>query len=453
LLWNVNTLGSIDTRMNAACVQQFGGNGVTGWGGDEIRRELFEYTFGARFSSWIVTGIQCALLLGTLVSMFVKTSDNIGNLSIFSVAHFMNVVMMVLYGVLLYHAFNNGTAWAWDASGGICAGSYKSSNSQAGVMLMSAVFAALYTVIITSGFPMNATEFVNMHHIVKDKGTFLGGVLSKLGSANTARSAVDGFFTFMRRHLVWIFGIAAFLGSYCISGYMLFAGSPTVESQISDCGIIAHVPTPPTWLVAVGQQTDASGQNMAMGIFILGSISILFTITALSGRLGIMNMAGLRSLGDISHKTAFHFELAGSGYLSTIFNNWRMQNALRVTFTCLMLLMWGRLVALSNSVWMPSVFRALVPGCTATPNFTGVHVWIGFACLSAYLLFNELAEWGALFMHANSVSAMARIAHRAAAASSLDEAHRIKAELHKLPGAMGNTEFMVARARACNRGL
>jgi hypothetical protein len=453
LVWNINTLGSIDTRMNAACVQQFGGNAVSGWGGAEIRRELFEYTFGARFSSWIITGIQCALILGTIFSMFV-TENRKSNMSIFALAHFMNVVMLILYGVLLYHAFNNGVAWAWDQSGGICAGTYKSSNSQAGVMLLSAIFSAVYTVIITSAFPMHTREYVNMHAIYKDAVDKLGPhFVQKLGRGDL-RGASSNFFYFMRTHIVWIFGIAAFLGSYAISGYMLFSGSPTVESQVESCGIMTHIPTPPAWLIAVGDQTDFSGQNMAMGIFIMGSLAIMFTATALSTRLRMLNFSSLDPIADtLSGRAVYNFELGGPVYLSRLFNNWRTQNALRMSFVAVMLLLWGRLLALSNSVWMPSVFTALLPGCTRSSNFTGVHVWIGFTCLAAYMIFNEMAEWGSLFAYSNDITSLARFSRSLNATSSLEETHRIKNEIHQLTGNVGNTEHMVACARMRARGL
>ena len=43
---------------------------------------------------------------------------------------------------------------------------------------------------------------------------------------------------------------------------------------------------------------------------------------------------------------------------------------------------------------------------------------------------------------------MASLSRKANARCSIDELHRIKDEVHKLPGIIGNTQHMVARAKA-----
>ena len=384
LLWNVNSLSSLDTRMNTTCVTYLGTS--SGDPGNILRQEMFNNVFGARFSSWLVFGIQAAICIGGIISyMLAKTGDTSRSAAskMFVMSYSLMIVMMALYGVLLGFAFNNGVAYAWERSDGHCAGSYKNSNSQAGIMLASALLAGMFSLLHVIFVPMAD-----------------GSVARDI--ANMARNK-NGLspMKFLNSHFMYILSTAFFLGAFVIINLLWFRLTPNVTDDIKACGNISHTPVPPDWLLGVGENTDANGHSMVLGIAIVAWVYLAISILSIVLEYRVIDL-------DSGGTTAKHL----SDWLTTN----KVVGSIRLAAIFLIIVMWGRLLYIGNSNWLPQIFDDIrgvtgIDTCTANNDFNGPLIWIGFALAIFATIFHESFRWSNILKPASNITSVGAQIH------------------------------------------
>ena len=383
LIWNINTLDTLDTRLNSTCVAKLGSVAA----GNMIRQELFTNVFSARFTSWIIFGIQAAILLGVLISWLVAQSKGkeIGSLTtastMFALAYALILIMIMLYGVLLGYAYNNGVSYAWERSDGSCAGSYKNSYSQAGIITISAALSAMYAIMHVVVVPLST----------KSASALFANAIKKLQSGHSVP------FTFLKSYTVYLISLAFFIGQFAIAMWLWARGVPSVHDSIIACGNSnsSNVSDPPPeWLVGVGENTDADGITMAVGISIVSGIYFIFSIGSI--------VYEYVNLGERTEaQTDEHFvHNVSFGWWNVV----RFLTSVRVAIVMLLLVMWGRLVYMGNSNWLPQIYDSLrfegdVWACDAPNNFTGPHIWIGAILLLVATAMHESFRWHNILSH------------------------------------------------------